>query len=192
MADDDDLIDPELEALQREAFVISEAAGAKAATPAAGGQEEGEEASDSPDTSDAEKLLRLSADFANYRRRMERDRAEQEMRGVEKAVIGILPVLDHLDLALSHAAGGAVDQVFLDGMLMIRDQFLRALEDLGIVRIEVTGSPFDPNEHEAVAIVPAPGIPEGTIVGVVRPGYRSGGRLLRPASVTVAAPPSQE
>jgi molecular chaperone GrpE len=191
MADEDDeILDPELEALQREAFEMADLSGA--AAPPAEGDDPGGEPPEPAPPSEADQLLRLSADFANYRRRMERDRIHLEARGVEKAVLGLLPALDHLELALAHSTEGSVDQAFLDGLIMIRDQFLRSLAELGIERMEVVGLPFDPNEHEAVAIVPAPEHPEGTVVGLVRPGYRTGERLLRPPRVTVAAPPSQE
>ncbi|MFG2435750.1 nucleotide exchange factor GrpE [Streptomyces sp. NPDC048508] len=127
---------------------------------------------------------RARADLDNLRKRhareLERDRAV-ERSGTAAA---FLPVLDNLELALTHA--GADPGAIVEGIRAVRDQAVNVLELLGYPRHAETGVAFDPARHEVVGVVQDPDSPPGTVIEVLRPGYGEGERQLRPAAVTVA------
>jgi molecular chaperone GrpE len=126
-------------------------------------------------------LQRLSAEFANYRKRVERDRAlvvEQATGGVLAA---LLPILDDLDRARDHG-----DLVGPFGA--VADQLITALSKFGLTPFGSKGDRFDPTRHEAVAHLTSAEVTEPTCVDVMRRGYLLGERLLRPALVAVADP----
>jgi molecular chaperone GrpE len=101
--------------------------------------------------------------------------------------VSFLEVLDNLDRALS-AADGREGDPFVQGVALVRQQFLVTLEGLGVRRIEPLGLPFDPSMQEAVSTVTAlEGAVPGTVVGIVRTGYLIGEDVLRPAQVAVSA-----
>ena len=126
---------------------------------------------------------RTQADFENYRKRMARETAVAEGRGIAKVVKEILPALDNLELAL-RAAG---DDEVAEGFKLVRNEFLAALARLGIERFSPEGEPFDPSEHEAMSQQPVAGVEAGTVASVYQQGYRIDGSVLRPARVVVAA-----
>jgi molecular chaperone GrpE len=129
---------------------------------------------------------RSAADeFEQARARLRKEVAKDAERA-RRAVLGaFLEVLDNLDRAID-AAGSSADP-FVQGVALVRQQFLATLENLGVVRVDPMGAPFDPTKHEAVTTLPAgPGGQPGVIVGVVKPGYLIGDELLRPAMVAVA------
>jgi len=99
--------------------------------------------------------------------------------------VSFLEVLDNLDRALD-AAEGRTSDPFVQGVSLVRQQFLTTLEGLGVRRLHPLGQPFDPSLHEAVATVSSDGTPAGVVVGIVRPGYVIGDDVLRPAQVAVA------
>jgi molecular chaperone GrpE len=127
---------------------------------------------------------RAVAELENVRRRFERQLAEQ--RGAERARVAAewLPVLDNLELALSHAA--ADPQAIVAGVVAVWEQARDVMARLGFTPVEDVGRPFDPARHEAVQVVQDPDAKPGTVVAVLRPGYASGDALLRPAAVAVA------
>ena len=131
-----------------------------------------------------------SAEFDESRLRMRREIAKDIERGRREILADLLDVVDNLDRALDAARSSAApDRVdtLLQGVEMVRQQFLGKLEGFGVKRIESAGQKFDPALHEAVSAVPA-ATPDqdGTIVGVIRHGYRIGDDVLRPAAVAVA------
>ncbi|MDQ3171902.1 MAG: nucleotide exchange factor GrpE [Acidobacteriota bacterium] len=132
-----------------------------------------------------DQLLRARADFDNYRKRVERDRAQMIARASEDALRDILPVVDDLERALA-ADPGEASGSFHQGVQMIYKQMLDVLARRGLEPIEAIGQDFDPNIHEAVAYEPAAGRREGEIIGELRKGYRIGDRLVRPSMVRVA------
>jgi molecular chaperone GrpE len=132
-----------------------------------------------------DQMLRTRADFDNYRKRVERDRATMIARASEDALRDILPVIDDLERALAADAGDN-RAAFHQGVQMIYQQMLDVLARRGLEPIEAIGRDFDPNIHEAVAYEPAPGRREGEIIGELRKGYRIGERLVRPSMVRVA------
>lgn len=139
-----------------------------------------------------ETLQRLQAEFANYKKRVERDRAEVSERAAERLLESLLPVLDAFELALVNLPdgpeAGEVDAVKLrKGVELVFAEFLSVLERSGVVRMATDGGAFDPNEHEAVLQIDAETELEHPVVAeTLRPGYRLHGRVLRPAMVKVA------
>jgi molecular chaperone GrpE len=134
-------------------------------------------------------LLRRQADFENYRKRVERERAQERHRGAEVLIEQVLPVLDAFDLALSGQSGAASPE-YRKGFEIIRAQLWNALAKQGLQPIEAVGKPFDPNLHHAIENVPTASQPEGTVVGEMQTGYMFHGRVLRPAMVRVASAPA--
>jgi molecular chaperone GrpE len=120
-------------------------------------------------------LQRLAADFDNYRKRVMRDRADEAARAAEVLVTKLFDALDTFDLAATHGEG------FEQG----HAKLLEVLEKEGLERIDPTGKPFDPAEHDAVAHEPADGDDHATVSDVMRAGWRWKGRVLRPAMVKV-------
>ena len=117
------------------------------------------------------------AEFENYRKRTMKQQADELARAVGRLVENLLPVLDAFDYGIAHGD---------DSVAPMRGQLLVVLEKEGLVRLEPTGEPFDPNEHEAVAHEPGDGTNDGPVVAeVLRAGYRWQGHLVRPAMVRV-------
>ena len=132
-------------------------------------------------------LQRMKADFDNFRKRMERERVQHRASAAREVVVTVLPVLDNLERAV-----GAITQRDADlgnGVEMVRGQLASVLSAHGLTELEAVGSPFDPTQHEAIASVPSPDHPEGTVIEVVEKGYRAGDDLVRAAKVVVAAAP---
>ncbi len=127
---------------------------------------------------------RAVADLDNLRKRHAVELAR--VREAERARVAAawLPVLDNLELALTHA--DADPDTIVQGVLAIRDQAVQMLAALGYPRNDETGVPFDPNRHEVVAVVDDAETEPNTVVRVVRPGYGTDGHELRPTAVAVS------
>ncbi|BBJ45121.1 hypothetical protein SSPO_078390 [Streptomyces antimycoticus] len=127
---------------------------------------------------------RALADLENLRKRHARE-VERE-RAAERAstAAALLPVIDNLELALSHAE--ADPGSIVEGVKAIRDQAVNTLAQLGYERRGERGVPFDPARHEVVGVVEDPEAEPGTVVQVLRPGYGDPGNQLRPVAVAVA------
>lgn len=133
------------------------------------------------------KYRQAAAEFEESRLRLRREISKDIERGRREILADLLEVLDNLDRALDAARLSPSPEALQQGVEMVRRQFLSKLEGLGVTRIDVDGSTFDPEVHEAVSAVPAASAAdEGRVVGVIRHGYRIGGDVLRPASVAVA------
>ncbi|HEX8004525.1 MAG TPA: nucleotide exchange factor GrpE [Mycobacteriales bacterium] len=126
-------------------------------------------------------LQRLKAEFDNYRKRVERDRAAMAEQAIGGVLVHLLPVLDDVDRAREH---GEVT----GGFKSVADALEGALAKLGLERFGDAGDPFDPLLHEAVTHQHSDEVTEATCVSVMRPGYRFAERLIRPAMVAVAEP----
>jgi molecular chaperone GrpE len=136
-------------------------------------------------------LQRERADFINYRRQVDRDREAQARSALQEFVRSMLPVLDHLRLALQSAKPGQRAEDVLTGVDLVQRQMVQTLKGLGVTEIEVPGGArFDPTVHEAVAREERADADEGTVLDVVRSGWRIADRVLRPAQVRVAARPA--
>lgn len=133
-----------------------------------------------------ERLKRLQAEHENFRKRVERDRAEHREQANMDLVREIVPVLDSFERALGRRAAGADDE-FRSGVALIHRQLQEALTRLGLEPLEALGQTFDPEVHDAVVITQDPNSPAGRVLEVFDRGYRFRGRLVRPARVRVAA-----
>ncbi|SDK47582.1 nucleotide exchange factor GrpE [Nonomuraea jiangxiensis] len=131
-----------------------------------------------------DRWLRAVADLDNLRKRIAREAERTRAEERDRVASEWLPVVDNLELALSHAPDAA-DPV-LDGVRAVRDQAVAVLTGLGYPRHDETGVPFDPARHDAVMTVELADADPGTVVEVLRPGYGDGERQLRPATVAVA------
>jgi molecular chaperone GrpE len=129
---------------------------------------------------------RTQADFENYRKRVARESANAQGRGVASLAKELLPALDNLDRALDAAAQ---DDPLLEGVRFVRSELDAALARVGIESFSPVGEPFDPALHEAMTTLPQAegGADSGTVVEVYQPGYRLGASVIRPARVVVAA-----
>jgi molecular chaperone GrpE len=127
---------------------------------------------------------RTQADFENYRRRVARESALAQERGVVKLAKELLPALDNLDRALDAADQ---DDPLLQGVRLVREELAAALSRVGIESFSPTGEIFDPSLHEAVVHQPVEGATSGTVAEVYQPGYRLRDHVIRPARVVVAA-----
>jgi molecular chaperone GrpE len=133
------------------------------------------------------KYRAAAAEFEESRLRLRREVAKDIERGRRDILSEMLEVGDNLDRAIDSARQGASFEALMQGVEMVRRQFVSKLEGLGVSRIEVNGQSFDPTVHEAITTVPATTPDQdGKIVGVIRSGYRIGDDVLRPAAVAVA------
>jgi molecular chaperone GrpE len=128
-----------------------------------------------------------SEEFDQARARLRKELSKDVERGRRSMLTSFLEILDNLDRALEVSAGRAADP-FVQGVSLVRQQFLSTLEGFGVTRVDPLGEPFDPSRHDAVSTVAVTeGVAPGTICGVVRPGYSIGDEVLRPAQVAVGA-----
>lgn len=134
-----------------------------------------------------DRLLRLQADFDNFRKRTLREKTELFDSANQALMLELLPVLDHLHLGIKAAADQQADPAFREGLTMIFDQLQEVLSKFGLSPIETEGQAFDPNRFEAVNTLPSESEPEGTVLASVRRGYMLRNKLLRPAQVIVSS-----
>ena len=132
-----------------------------------------------------DRLLRLAAEFDNYRKRIDRERRDQTDAAVAAAVEDLLPVIDNLERALNTPAGTDADS-YRQGVELIHRQMLEILRKRGVTPIESVGTDFDPQIHQAVAHESSTDHREGEVMEEFGRGYKLGDRLLRPAMVKVA------
>ena len=129
--------------------------------------------------------LRLAAEFDNYRKRINRERAELSDRAQASFVAKLLDVLDDMDRLVASDPATPLSSL-REGLSAVDRKLSKELEDAGVERIDPVGAPFDPSEHEAVATVPAPDRSRDQQVSATfQPGYRFKGVLVRPARVQV-------
>jgi molecular chaperone GrpE len=126
-------------------------------------------------------LQRLQAEYANYRKRVDRDRVAVREQAVVGALSGLLPVLDAIDQAREHGE-------LSGGFKSVADSLQAALGRLGLVAYGEKGDPFDPKIHEALTHSYSSDVTEDTCVEILQSGYKVGDRILRPARVAVAEP----
>lgn len=139
-----------------------------------------------------DRLLRAMADLENYRRRVHREMDDQRRYANAQLVRDLLPALDNLERAVQAAEATGESAGVVQGVTMVLQQIETALEQHGCVRIGALGAPFDPNLHEAILQQPSQDNPPGTVIQVVRPGFRLYDRVVRPSQVIVAAAPPAE
>ena len=132
-----------------------------------------------------DRLLRMAAEFDNYRKRIEKERREQAEWAAADVLTDVVSVLDDFDRALAVEAPPEA-QAYRAGVELIHRQLGELLRKRGVTPIDALGADFDPHLHQAVAYDESPGAREGEVIGEMRRGYRLGERLLRPALVRVA------
>jgi molecular chaperone GrpE len=136
---------------------------------------------------------RTQADFENYRKRVARESALAQERGVAKLAKELLPAIDNLERAIVEiavASGERDEDPLLGGVRLVLSELTAALARVGVESFSPDGEAFDPSLHEAMATVPQPpegGARSGNVVEVYQPGYRLGESVIRPARVVVAA-----
>jgi molecular chaperone GrpE len=140
------------------------------------------------------RLLRLQADFENFRRRSLAERRDIYKYGHENLVKDLLSTVDNLDRAIGHAreSGGGDLESLLQGVELVQREFLGILENHSICEVEALGKAFDPALHEAMAQVPDGSVAPNTVIDVLQKGYQLRDRLLRPARVIVAKAPEAD
>lgn len=147
-------------------------------TPLEAAQEEIEQLKD--------KYLRSVAEFDNYRKRTLKEKAELILNGGEKAVQAILPVIDDMERAIENGQKTDDPEVLREGMDLIYHKFMKALESLGVKKIETEGADFNTDMHEAVAMVPGMGDDKkGKVIDCLQTGYQLNDKVIRHAKVAV-------
>lgn len=136
-----------------------------------------------------DQLLRLAADFDNFRKRSRRDMVDAERKSKEDVLKDLLPVFDNLERAAVHAESATEVKALLDGIHMVMRQFQDALGKLGVERLVGVGKAFDPAVHEAISHIETTEYAPGIVAAEAQPGYRMNERLIRPALVVVARAP---
>jgi len=134
-------------------------------------------------------LIRHQADFANFRKRSEKENSEATKRATARLIEGLIPVLDGFEQALA-AHREAEYENYRKGFELIYKQLVDNVARLGAERVDPLGQPFDPHLHQALDRAETTEQPDGTILSVFQPGYLFHGRVLRPAMVRVAVHPS--
>jgi molecular chaperone GrpE len=134
-----------------------------------------------------DQMLRLQADFDNYRKRTAREQAEWSRRVREKVLLDVLPVLDNLERAEQQAREHQAGAAFIGGLTLVLQQFQEILRKQGVLPIESVGRPFDPKQHEAISQAPSADQEEGVVLFETRKGYLLDKETLRHAQVVVSS-----
>lgn len=133
-----------------------------------------------------DQLLRTAAEFDNFRKRTAKERQDMRARAQADLALNVLEALDDLNRVVNLDLAEASTKDVIDGIEMVERKLLQHLELSGLKRVGVPGDKFDPNEHEAIGMVPTTSEEDdGMVANVVQAGYRFGGSLLRPARVLV-------
>lgn len=169
--------------LSDEEMAEAEASAAAAEAEAASPEAELKELND--------KYVRLYAEYENYRKKAAKDREELAKYVREELIYDLLPSLDHLEIALQHAAEDENSVGLKQGVEMTLRELYRILEKYGLKPIEALGQSFDPEYHHAVSQVETDEVEDKTVVEVLRKGYIFGDKVIRAAMVSVARRPGE-
>ncbi len=129
---------------------------------------------------------RTRAEFANYKKRVEREMQDSYQSASADVLKGLLPIIDDFDRAIANVPQGLSDEPWVNGVIMIQRKLVKLLDEFGIEPVDPTGQPFDPKLHEAVGMDEASDVPSGHVTATMQKGYVIGDRVLRPALVRVA------
>jgi molecular chaperone GrpE len=130
---------------------------------------------------------RERAEYANYRKRVDRERSQWQDVIRSDFVLNLLPVIDDLERAVENLPEEGPVRDWANGILLIQRKLKQQMEDLGLEEIDAVGQEFDPAMHEAVTHEPSDEHDSGKVIGVLRRGYRLGDKIVRPALVRVAS-----
>ncbi len=136
-----------------------------------------------------DRALRVQAELENYRKRAQRELAEERRYAVVPLIRELLPVVDNLQRAIDAATQTSDGQSLLSGVQMVVAQLEAVLKQYGCQRIETVGTPFDPHQHEAIAQEPSTEHPAGAVTRATQVGYMLHARVIRPAQVFVSTGP---
>lgn len=139
-----------------------------------------------------DRLLRVAADFDNYKKRAIREKEEWTKFANEDLIRAILPFIDNLERAVNHAEKVVDTGVLIEGVRLTIQQILQTLNKFGLSPVESVGKPFDPAMHEAMLVVETDQHEPNRVVEEFQKGYLLNDRLLRPATVSVSKPPEKE
>ncbi len=139
-----------------------------------------------------DRLLRVAADFDNYKKRATREKEEWAKFANEDLIKAILPFVDNLERAVNHAEKVEDAGVLIEGVRLTIQQLLQALNKFGLSTFDSVGKPFDPARHEAILLVPTDQHEPNQVVEEFQKGYLLNDRLLRPATVSVSKSPEKE
>lgn len=139
-----------------------------------------------------EKLQRVSADFANFQKRVPKQIADTVGYEKEKIIKSLLPILDNLEHTLQNAHSAENIDVLVKGIKIIYDQMLDILKSYGVEQIKALGEKFDPALHEAMMQKAEPDSEENIVLEEFQTGYKLNGRVIRPSKVVVNTPPQQQ
>lgn len=131
-------------------------------------------------------FTRLSADFQNYKKRVEKEKSDIYQFGCEKLAVDILPVIDNLDRAVESSKDNSEGKAILEGLDMVMKQLKDALNKHGIKEMESLNTEFDPNLHHAVMQEETDDVEENTVTAVFQKGYTLHSKVIRPAMVKVS------
>lgn len=134
-----------------------------------------------------QQVLRLQADFDNFRKRVTRERADWFQRANEELMLEILPVVDHFEMGLNTAREHRIDSAVQEGFKLVYDQLLSVLGKFNLQPLDAMGQTFDPHRHDAITNLPSDSVEEGHVMNQLRRGYLLGDKLLRPAQVVVSS-----
>ncbi|MBU8902247.1 MAG: nucleotide exchange factor GrpE [Victivallales bacterium] len=132
-------------------------------------------------------LLRLKADFQNYRMRTAKEIANARMFGQSDTILPFLQVFDHFSMAMTAAEKSENMDAIKQGLEMILKEYKKGLDELGVVAYDAVGEKFDPKLHDAMTNEPSDEVEEGYVIKQWNGGYKLGERLLRPATVVVSS-----
>lgn len=138
-----------------------------------------------------DRFLRLAAEMENLKKRREREKADLLLFANENLIKELLPVVDNLELALAHGREQGAPQALLEGLELVHQGFLKALEKFGVTPITSLGENFDPAFHNAVQEEETPDVQDCRVIKELQKGYLLHKRLLRPAMVVVARNPQK-
>lgn len=133
-----------------------------------------------------ENWKRERADFANYKRRIERETKETYQNAATDVLNSFLPIVDDFERALANVPAEMQGSPWLDGTSAIFRKLNKVLDEYGVTVVDPTGQPFDPNHHQAISVDEVSELPSGTVTETLQKGYRADERTLRPAFVKVS------
>jgi molecular chaperone GrpE len=139
-----------------------------------------------------DRLLRVAADFDNYKKRAAKEKEEWSKFANEDLIRAILPFIDNLERAVNHAEKVMDTGVLIEGVRLTIQQLLQTLNKFGVSSFESVGKPFDPAKHEAMLVVETDQHEPNQVLEEFQKGYFLNDRLLRPATVSVSKPPKEE
>ena len=173
-----------VKAAQEDEKIKADEAGAEAESAAnAEDAKAGDAKAEDPEAAESEKYARLFAEFQNYKRRTEKEKADLYAYAGEKFAVDLLEVIDNFERAMDAKPEG---DKFAEGLEMILTQIKSVMEKNHVAEIKALGEPFDPNYHNAVMTEAVEGVESGIVTKVFQKGYTLNNKVIRPAMVAVS------